>query len=183
MVLADTAFRRRKANALFLGLGGLAKPISPPVIIIPAPVPIPLDKHFQWWSYVKGSNWRIVKASGSRSLTPQPRMTASLQNPDALAKKTSANLDDCPVCSSSWRRESNAVRPLSMILKFYHVALAVSVLVAVQGKFPAPCALVPVPPARIGIGIDSFEAGPDLIWNVSFTPILFFSFFHLFNNS
>lgn len=119
MLLADTAFRRRKANAIFLGLGGLAKPISPPLIIIPAPGPIPLDNHFQWWSYVKGSNWRIVKASGSRSLTPQPRMTASLQNPDALAKKTSVNLDDCSVCSSSWRRESNAVSPLSMILKFF----------------------------------------------------------------
>ena len=40
-------------------------PTAPPenlvagsVVFTPTPGPVPLNNHFQWWSYVKGANWR-----------------------------------------------------------------------------------------------------------------------------
>ncbi len=28
------------------------------IVFAPTPQPVPLDNHYQWWSYVKGANWR-----------------------------------------------------------------------------------------------------------------------------
>src|SRR5207344_1155872 len=28
------------------------------VVFSPPPQPVPLDNHYQWWSYVQGANWR-----------------------------------------------------------------------------------------------------------------------------
>jgi formylglycine-generating enzyme required for sulfatase activity len=35
------------------------------VVFSPPVVPVTLDNHFQWWSYVKGANWRQPGGSGS----------------------------------------------------------------------------------------------------------------------
>src|SRR5262245_13538861 len=34
------------------------KLVAGSVVFSPPPAPVPLDNHLQWWSYVKGANWR-----------------------------------------------------------------------------------------------------------------------------
>lgn len=47
-------------------------PTAPPenlvagsVVFTPTPKPVPLDDHYQWWSYVRGANWRHPTGPGS----------------------------------------------------------------------------------------------------------------------
>ncbi len=67
-------------------------PTAPPenlvagsVVFTPPAGPVPLDNHFQWWSYVKGANWRHPEGPESSIKGRENFPVVQIAYPDALA--------------------------------------------------------------------------------------------------
>jgi formylglycine-generating enzyme required for sulfatase activity len=67
-------------------------PTAPPenlvagsVVFTPTPGPVPLDDHFQWWSYVKGANWRHPEGPQSDIKGRENYPVVQITYPDAVA--------------------------------------------------------------------------------------------------
>ncbi len=70
-------------------------PTAPPenlvagsVVFTPTPGPVPLDNHYQWWSYVPGANWRHPEGPQSdiRGRENDPVVQVAFADADAYAK-------------------------------------------------------------------------------------------------
>jgi len=55
------------------------------VVFSPPDHPVPLNDHFQWWSYVKGANWRHPLGPGSSIVGKEHFPVVHVGYPDALA--------------------------------------------------------------------------------------------------
>jgi formylglycine-generating enzyme len=67
-------------------------PTAPPenlvagsVVFTPTPGPVPLNNHFQWWSYVKGANWRHPEGPQSDIEGRESYPVVQIAYPDAAA--------------------------------------------------------------------------------------------------
>ncbi|MGB8463697.1 MAG: formylglycine-generating enzyme family protein [Terrimicrobiaceae bacterium] len=67
-------------------------PTAPPenliagsVVFSPTRGPVPLDNHFQWWSYVKGANWRHPEGPQSDIKGRENYPVVQIAYPDAFA--------------------------------------------------------------------------------------------------
>jgi formylglycine-generating enzyme required for sulfatase activity len=67
-------------------------PTAPPenlvagsVVFTPPAGPVPLNNHFQWWSYVKGANWRHPEGPQSSIKGRENFPVVQIAHPDALA--------------------------------------------------------------------------------------------------
>ena len=67
-------------------------PTAPPenlvagsVVFTPTPGPVPLNNHFQWWSYVKGANWRHPEGPQSDIKGREKYPVVQIAYPDAVA--------------------------------------------------------------------------------------------------
>ena len=67
-------------------------PTAPPenlvagsVVFTPTPGPVPLDNHFQWWSYVHGANWRHPEGPQSDIKGKGNYPVVQIAYPDAVA--------------------------------------------------------------------------------------------------
>jgi len=67
-------------------------PTAPPenlvagsVVFTPTPGPVPLDDHYQWWSYVKGANWRHPTGRDSDLKGKEKYPVVHIAYPDAVA--------------------------------------------------------------------------------------------------
>jgi formylglycine-generating enzyme len=67
-------------------------PTAPPenlvagsVVFTPTSGPVPLDDHFQWWSYVKGANWRHPEGPQSDVKGRENYPVVQIAHPDAEA--------------------------------------------------------------------------------------------------
>jgi len=58
------------------------------VVFSPPNHPVPLNNHFQWWSYVKGANWRHPSGSGSsiKGKEDYPVVQVAYADAEAYAK-------------------------------------------------------------------------------------------------
>src|SRR5271165_6821015 len=55
------------------------------VVFSPPDHPVPLNNHFQWWSYVKGANWRHPEGPSSDLKGREKYPVVQVAYPDALA--------------------------------------------------------------------------------------------------
>ena len=55
------------------------------VVFSPPPGPVPLNDHFQWWSYVKGANWRHPEGPQSDIKGREDYPVVQVAYEDALA--------------------------------------------------------------------------------------------------
>ncbi len=55
------------------------------VVFSPPDHPVPLNNHFQWWSYVKGANWRHPEGPESNLKGREKYPVVQVAYPDALA--------------------------------------------------------------------------------------------------
>jgi formylglycine-generating enzyme len=67
-------------------------PTAPPenlvagaVVFKPTAAPVPLDNHFQWWSYVHGANWRHPEGPQSSLKGRENYPVVQIAYPDAMA--------------------------------------------------------------------------------------------------
>ncbi len=56
------------------------------VVFKPTSQPVPLDNHFQWWTYVKGANWRQPDGPGSKAEDNVPVVHVAWEDADAYAR-------------------------------------------------------------------------------------------------
>jgi formylglycine-generating enzyme len=59
-----TVAERKPTSEEFPGVPD-EKLVAGSVVFSPPPRPVPLDNHYQWWSYVAGANWRHPDGPGS----------------------------------------------------------------------------------------------------------------------
>jgi formylglycine-generating enzyme len=67
-------------------------PTAPPenlvagsVVFAPTAEPVPLDNHFQWWTYVRGANWRHPEGPQSSITGRENDPVVQIAYPDAVA--------------------------------------------------------------------------------------------------
>ena len=61
------------------------KLVAGSVMFSPPPAPVPLDNHLQWWSYVKGANWRHPEGPNSNLKGRGKYPVVHVAWPDAVA--------------------------------------------------------------------------------------------------
>ena len=79
-----TVAERKPAAEDFPG-APLENLVAGSVVFSPPDHPVPLNDHFQWWSYVKGANWRHPEGPRSNIKGREKYPVVQVAYPDALA--------------------------------------------------------------------------------------------------
>jgi formylglycine-generating enzyme len=79
-----TVAERKPAAEDFPG-APLENLVAGSVVFSPPDHPVPLNDHFQWWSYVKGANWRHPEGPKSNIKGREKYPVVQVAYPDALA--------------------------------------------------------------------------------------------------